>query len=83
MAGEQVRSAAARRDDGVRAVSRITWRAGAAGVICSAVIAVAFGHHADAGTARPRPAATSGTILVPGQPPAPAPGAGQVTSGAS
>jgi hypothetical protein len=83
MPGDDVRFAAARRDDGIRTVSRVTWRAGAACVICSAVIAVAFGHHASAAAARPRPGATSGTILVPGQPPAPAPGAGQVTSGAS
>jgi len=82
-------AAAARRDAGIAHVRRITWRAGAAGVICSAVIAIAFGHHAEAGTARhsapgstARPAAP-GSIAVPSQPPAPVPGAGQVTSGGS
>ena len=78
---EHLNSAAARRDEGVRKLSRITWRVGAAGVIGSAVIAVAFGHHAEAAAARP--GSTSGTIVVPNQAPAPAPGAGQVTSGGS
>ncbi|HBW20389.1 MAG: hypothetical protein ACLPN6_13010 [Streptosporangiaceae bacterium] len=82
MLRDDMRYAAARRDDGVRKISRLTWRAGAAGVICSAVIAVAFGHHAEARPAGPaRPA--SGTIVIPAQPPAPAQGAGQVSSGAS
>lgn len=81
MPGDDLRSAAARRDEGVRKLSRMTWRAGAAGVICSAVIAVAFGHHAEA--AAGRPGSTSGTIAVPNQPPAPGPGAGHVTSGGS
>jgi hypothetical protein len=78
------RFAAAARDDGIRKISKFTWRAGAIGVAGSALIAVAFGHHAT-------PAAGSdsgshsgpGTIVVPAQPPAPAHGAGQVTSGAS
>lgn len=75
---------AAARDDGLRRISRITWRAGAAGVACSAVIAVAFGHHGAAAQSQ-----TSGgnpgqpATVVPAQPPAPAGGAGQVTSGAS
>lgn len=82
MLGDDMRSAVARRDDGVRKVSRLTRRAGVVGVICSAVIAVAFGHHADAQTARPEHR-QQGIIVVPNQPPAPANGAGQVTSGAS
>jgi hypothetical protein len=81
MVGDDLRSAAARRDEGVRKLRAITWRAGAAGVICSAAIAVALGHHAEA--AAGRPGSTSGTIVVPSQPPAPAPGAGHVTSGGS
>jgi hypothetical protein len=81
MPGDDVRSAAARRDEGVRKVSRMTWRAGVAGVICSAVIAVAFGHHAEAGTARP--GSPPGTIVVPNQPPAAGTGASHVTSGGS
>jgi hypothetical protein len=68
------------RDDGLRKITRLTWRAGAAGVICSALIAVAFGHNVK--HTAPVPAAP-GSILIPAQPPAPAPGAGQVTSGAS
>src|ERR1700689_245981 len=72
MPGHHLHAAAARRDEGVAKVRRITWRAGAAGVICSAVIAVAFGHHAEAGT--PPPATPPGTIAVPSQPPAPPPG---------
>jgi hypothetical protein len=81
MPGHHLHAAAARRDEGVAKVRRITWRAGAAGVICSAVIAVAFGHHAQAGTSRP--VTTPGSIAVPSQPPAPGTGAGQVTSGGS
>jgi hypothetical protein len=82
MLGDDMRAAVARRDDGVRKITRLTWRAAVVGVICSAAIAVAFGHHADAQTARSGPH-QQGTILVPNQPPAPANGAGQVTSGAS
>jgi hypothetical protein len=81
MAGHDRPAAAARRDEGIARVRRLTWQAGAAGVLCSAVIAVAFGHHADAGTATPSPA--PGTIVVPSQPPAAVPGAGHVTSGGS
>ena len=81
MPGDDQHSAAARRDAGVRRVSQLTWRAGAVGVICSAVIAVAFGHHAEAGTAPP--GSSSGTIVVPNQPPTSAPGAPNATSGGS
>ena len=77
-----MRSAVTRRDEGVRRVSRVTWRAGAIGVVCSALIAVAFGHHADAQAAQTGQHRQGG-ILVPNQPPAPVKGAGQVTSGAS
>lgn len=45
MRPRDVRFAAAARDDGIHKISKFTWRAGAAGVVCSAVIAVAFGHH--------------------------------------
>jgi hypothetical protein len=73
------RSAAARRDAGLRRVSRLTWRAALVGAAGSALIALAFGHHAQA------QATTKGGpgILVPGQPPKPAAGTSQVTSGAS
>jgi hypothetical protein len=80
MLGDDMRSATARRDEGVRRITRLTWRAGAIGVICSAVIAIAFGHHAEAGAVHHH---QPGIILVPNQPPAPVSGAGQVTSGAS
>ena len=117
MRRDDVRFAAAARDDGLRKVSKYTWRAGAAGVACSALLAVAFGHH----VAAQQPAAAhngtgsgstsssgngsaggsgagggsnggsssnggsqgQGTIVVPAQPPAPASGGSQVTSGAS
>jgi hypothetical protein len=120
MRRDDVRFAAAARDDGLRKVSKYTWRAGAAGVVCSALLAVAFGHHvatqqpaathngtgsagsssAGSGSAGSGSAGSSnsgsgasggsggsnqgqGTIVVPAQPPAPASGGGQVTSGAS
>jgi hypothetical protein len=83
MPGDDRHSAAARRDDGVRQVTRITWRAGAAGVIGSALIAVAFGHHVQASPASPGTSGGQGGIVVPGAPPAPAAGGGHVVSGAS
>jgi len=79
MSGYDVRDAAARRDEGVRTVTKFTWRAGVAGVICSALLGLAFGHHADTQTAQQRQQG----ILVPSQPPGPGHGAGQVTSGAT
>jgi hypothetical protein len=127
MRRDDVRFAAAARDDGLRKISKLTWRAGAAGVLCSAAIAVAFGHHVAAqqpasvhgGTSGASSSTTGGsgssstgssstgssstgsssngsrstkgsggsggggqgTISVPAQPPAPASGGGQVTSG--
>ncbi len=130
MRRDDVRFAAAARDDGLRKISKYTWRAGAAGVVCSALIAAAFGHHVatqqptavhsggsgsagtgSAGTGSTGAGSTGsgstgsgsnnssvggsgasgsggnssgqGTIVVPAQPPAPASGGGQVTSGAS
>lgn len=81
MRRDDVGSAVAARDDGVRKVTRLTWRAGAISVICSALIAVAFGHNVK--HAAPRPPGQGSSIIIPAQPPAPAQGAGQVTSGAS
>jgi hypothetical protein len=81
MRRDDVEYAMAARDDGVRKVTRFTWRAGAIGIICSALIAVAFGHNVRH-TAPVRPPAP-GTIVIPAQPPTPAQGAGQVISGAS
>ncbi len=87
MRRDDTRSAAAARDAGLRRISRFTGRAGAAGVVCSALIAVAFGHHASAAQS-PKTGnggnSGPGTIVIPAQPPAPARGAApQVTSGAS
>lgn len=98
MRRDDVRFAAAARDDGIHKISTFTWRAGAAGVVCSALIAVAFGHHVatQSGTGgSPRSGQStaggngsgsnqgSGGISVPSQPPAPSSGGGQVTSGAT
>lgn len=82
MSRDDVRSAMAARDAGMRKIGRYTWRAGALGAVCSALIAVALGHHA----ARSQPAhhrTGSPVIIVPAAPPAPASGSGQVISGAS
>jgi hypothetical protein len=111
MRRDDVRFAAAARDDGIHKISKFTWRAGAAGVVCSALMAVAFGHHVattpsstdNKGTSQSHQPASgnnggstnqgsanqgssnqgSGGISVPAQPPAPAQGGGQVTSGAT
>jgi hypothetical protein len=84
MRRDDVRFAVAARDDGVRKISKVTWRAGAAGAACSALIAVAFGHNVAAHQQHGNGSQPGqGTIIVPAQPPAPVPGAGQVTSGAS
>jgi hypothetical protein len=99
MRRDDMRFAAAARDDGIHKISKFTWRAGAAGVVCSALIAVAFGHHVAStapgtgGGARSQQSTAgkngggsnqgSGGIVVPSQPPAPSQGGGQVTSGAS
>jgi hypothetical protein len=102
MRRDDVRFAAAARDDGLRKISKYTWRAGAAGVVCSALIALAFGHHTAAqantggdhqpasgssqpasGSSQPASGSGGGGIVVPAQPPAPAQGSGQVTSGAT
>lgn len=99
MRRDDVRFAAAARDDGIHKISKLTWRAGAAGVVCSALIAVAFGHHVAAtqpgtgGSTRSQQSTAgkngsgsnqgSGGIVVPANPPAPSQGGGQVTSGAS
>jgi hypothetical protein len=81
-----VRYAMVARDDGIRKIGKLTWRAGAAAAICSAAIALAFGHHAAASTAGSDSSGSNnggGSIQVPAQPPAPGQGGGQVTSGAS
>jgi hypothetical protein len=83
MLGGTVSSAIAKRDQGVKRISRLTWRATAVSLACSGIIAFAFGRHTDDQAAR-QPAGQHGSIVVPNQPPAPAAGgAPQVTSGAS
>jgi hypothetical protein len=82
MRRDDVRFAIAARDDGMRKISRFTWRAGAVGAVCSALIAVAFGHNV-AAHQHARGSQPSQGIIVPAQPPGPAQGAGQVVSGAS
>jgi hypothetical protein len=76
--------AAGERDRGVRKVTSLTWRAGAAGIACSALIGVALAHHAEASPAPAGPHhSPPGQIVIPAQPPQPATGSGQVSSGAS
>ncbi len=88
-----VTAAAGERDTGVRKISRITWRAGAVGLVFSGLLAgvlhnttVSESHRS--GSAGPQSGSTGtqsgqGGVLIPAQPPAPASGSGQVTSGAS
>jgi hypothetical protein len=80
-----VRFAAAARDDGIRRVGKLTWQAGLAGIVGSALIALAFSHHAAAQSAGSGSGGNGGqgSISVPAQPPGPGQGTGQVTSGAS
>jgi len=79
----RIARAARDRDTGVRKVAGLTWRAGLAGVACSALIGGALAHQADASTASTDHGPQRGEIIIPGQPPRPATGSGQVSSGAS
>ena len=83
MSQHDARAAARERDSGMRKITQLTWRAGAAGVAVAAVIAVAFTHHADASASQPERQHSQSAIVIPAQPPQPAGGFGQVTSGAS
>jgi hypothetical protein len=103
MRRDRAGSAITARDAGLRRVTRLTWQVAAAGAVCSALIAAAFGHGtsqqsaSQRGASHPQTSNTGqtprsghhhhgkhrGSGLVPSQPPAPAPGAGQVTSGGS
>jgi hypothetical protein len=72
------------RNTGFRKIGRITWRAGAVGLVFSGLLAgvlhnssVSEAHRS--GSAGPQ--SGQGGVLIPGQPPAPASGSGQVTSG--
>jgi hypothetical protein len=84
------RGAAHERDLGLRRIGRLTWRAGLAGAACSAVLALAFGHQADATSSHgggPRGSSPTthnqdgNSIVIPAQPPQSANGPSQVTSG--
>ncbi len=91
------RAAARERDLGLRKIGRLTWRAGLAGAVCSAVLALAFGHHPAQATTSPSSGTSSssassgaggsttqnngGSISVPNQAPSPASGPSHVTSG--
>ena len=120
MRRDRAGSAIAARDAGLRRVTRLTWQVTAAGAVCSALIAAAFGHAtsqqsasqrstSQRSTSQPQPRSTGQTQrsghhhhgashhgashhggkhhgsgrVIPSQPPTPAPGAGQVTSGGS
>jgi len=108
MRRDRAGSAIAARDAGLRRVTRLTWQVAAAGAVCSALIAAAFGHGTSQQNAsqrsatHPQPSSTGQAqrsghhgashhggkhrgsgLVIPSQPPAPASGAGQVTSGGS
>jgi hypothetical protein len=118
MRRDRAGSAIAARDAGLRRVTRLTWQVTAAGAVCSALIAAAFGHGTSqqiasqrstsqqgasqsrsSGTGQTQRSGQHGTsrhgashhggkhhgsgLVIPSQPPSPAPGAGQVTSGGS
>jgi hypothetical protein len=82
MRRDDMRFAVVARDDGIRKIGKITWRVGAIAAACSAVIALAFGHHASAQSTSGGSSQTGGSgIQVPSQPPGPGQGSGHVTSG--
>jgi hypothetical protein len=60
MRRDDVHFAVAAREDGLRRVRRLTFRIGAAGVVCSAAIAVAFSHLSGSAAASGQ-GSTSGT----------------------
>jgi hypothetical protein len=55
------RAAARERDLGLRKIGRLTWRAGLAGAVCSAGLALAFGHHPAEATTSPSTGTSSST----------------------
>jgi hypothetical protein len=75
------RFAVVERDSGVRKVSRLTWRAGLIGAAVAALFGLVLAHPANA--SRQQSHNNPGGIVIPGQPPQPSSGGGQVTSGAS
>ncbi len=99
MGRHDVQVAVDERDTGVRKISRTTWRAGAVGLVMSGLLVGVFHNAASEATDHGSGAVSGhttrgagntgsgqsggGTIVIPNQPPAPASGSGQVTSGAS
>jgi len=86
MRRDDVRFAAAARDDGIRKIVKVSWLAGLGGVLGSFVIALAFGMHAhaqSAGSGSSGSGSGGGSISVPAQPPAPGQGPSRVRSGGS
>jgi len=83
MTQQDRRSAAGDRDLGLRRISRITWQAGIAGAACSALVAIALAHHAEASAKPAGHHSDHAAIVIPAQPPQQATGSGQVVSGAS
>lgn len=80
-----VNVAVGERDTGVRKISRLTWQAGAVGLVFSGLLAGVL-HNTTVSTAHRSTSSTQsgqGGVLIPSQPPAPSAGPGQVTSGAS
>ena len=59
MGRDDVRFAVAAREDGLRRVRRLTFRLGAAGVVGSAAIALAFSHLPGSATASSQPGGSS------------------------
>lgn len=57
------RAAARERDLGLRKIGRLTWRAGLAGAVCSAVLALAFGHHPAEATTSPSSGTSSSSSV--------------------
>jgi hypothetical protein len=85
-----VRFAVAARQDGLRRVRRLTFRIGAAGVACSAVIALAFSHLSGSAAASSQASRAGsatrqggGSLQAPAQNVAPAQGPAQGVSGGS
>jgi hypothetical protein len=82
-----VTAAVGERNTGVRKIGRLTWQAGAVGLVFSGLLAGVL-HNATVSATHP-PASTGtqsgqgGGTLIPAQPPASSTGSGQVTSGAS
>ncbi len=83
MPQHDIRAAAHDRDAGMAKITALSWRAGAAGVVMAGLLTFALGHHPAAGGVPAKYRNDQGTVLIPAQPPGPASGTGQVTSGAS